>query len=480
MQILHISTECYPAAKAGGLGDVVGALPKYLNQAGMQTAVIIPKYHSKWILQQKYREVHRETVQLHFDRIDFSVQACENKDLGYDLYVVDIPGKFDRPNIYLDDNGWGYGDELERYLCFQQAVLIWVRNFVEKPKVLHCHDHHTGLIPFLVKHAPEYSVLANIPTVFTIHNGAYHGAFGWDKLHLLPYINVYAKGLLEWNNTINPLATGIKSSWAFTTVSPGYLNELRGDSNGLESLINHEIGKAKGILNGIDVTTWNPKMDKYLIHHLKRSIDKYKNANRKTILEKFKLSPELPIITFIGRLAREKGADLLPNLIRTSIHSGIQANFLILGTGDPGLHHAFQHLKHEYQGRFDVALEYNEGLARLLYAGSDFIFMPSRVEPCGLNQMYACRYGTIPIVRSVGGLRDSIPDIGEIDGSGRGIRFDYFSIEDAMLAVYRATEVFRNKAALKKIRNRIMNVDFSWEKSAGDYIDIYKRLMQKK
>jgi starch synthase len=477
MQILHISTECYPAAKAGGLGDVVGALPKYLNNAGMSTAVIIPKYKTKWLMKQKYREVHRETVRLHVDRIDFAVEVVVDVDLGYDLYVVDIPGKFDRPGVYLDENGRAYEDELERYICFQQAVLTWVRNFEVKPKVLHCHDHHTGLIPFFVKHSPEFKMLANIPTVFTIHNGAYHGSFSWNNLHLLPYIDSEASGLLEWQGAINPLATGIKCSWAFTTVSPGYLEELRENSNGLEDLINSEMGKAQGILNGIDNNVWDPKTDKYLQHHLKTSADKFKDTNRAEILKHFHLSPELPIVTFIGRLAREKGADILPNLIKTAIHSGIQANFLILGTGDPHLHNVFHHLKTEYRGRFDAALEYNEGLARLLYAGSDFLLMPSRVEPCGLNQMYACRYGTLPIVRSIGGLKDSIPDIGEAHGQGRGIRFDYFTLEDAMLAVYRATEVYRDKKALKAIRKRIMAVDFSWENSAGAYMEIYNRVM---
>ena len=478
MQILHISSECYPAAKAGGLGDVVGALPKYLNEAGMQTAVIIPKYHTKWLLAQSYREVHRDTVRLHHERIDFAVQYVENAaDLGYDLYVVDIPGKFDRNGVYLDENGRAYGDELERYICFQQAVLTWVRNFEVKPQILHCHDHHTGLIPFMVKYSPDFNMLANVPTVFTIHNGAYHGAFSWSNVHLLPYFDAGASGLLEWGGIINPLAAGIKCCWAFTTVSPGYLDELRGNSNGLESLINSEMGKAQGILNGIDNNVWDPKTDKYLLHHYKRSMDKFKEDNRNEILKYFQLSPELPIITFIGRLAREKGADILPNLIKTAIHSGIQANFLVLGTGDPGMHQVLHQMKYEYQGRFDAALEYNEGLARLLYAGSDFLIMPSRVEPCGLNQMYACRYGTIPIVRSIGGLRDSIPDIGETHGQGRGIRFDNFTLEDALLAVYRATEVYKDKAALKAIRKRIMAVDFSWENSAKTYMAIYQRLM---
>ena len=477
MDLLHISTECYPAAKAGGLGDVVGALPKYQNKAGLKTSVIIPRYQTKWLMQQSYKEVHRETVQLGHERIEFFVQLVEGNPLGYDLYVVDIPGKFDRSGVYLDEHGYAYGDELARYICFQQAVLTWVRKFAKKPRLMHCHDHHTGLIPFLVKYAPEYQALAEIPTIFTIHNGAYHGSFSWDNLHLLPFFDSYKTGLIDWEHRINPLASGIKNSWAFTTVSPGYMEELRVDSNGLEPLINSEISKGFGILNGIDTSVWDPRSDKYLNHHFNDDIDAFKQANKQDLLNRFNIMPGLPIITFIGRLAREKGADLLPDLIRRVIHQGTQVGIIVLGTGEPSLHHAFTHLREEFKGFFDASLEYNEGLAHQLYAGSDYLLMPSRVEPCGLNQMYACRYGTIPVVRSVGGLRDSIPDIGEPDGSGLGIRFDHFSVDDAALALYRTAELYQNQNYFKQIRAKVMQVDFSWEKSANDYMAIYNKFI---
>ena len=191
MKVLHISAECYPAAKAGGLGDVVGALPKYLNHQGVQTAVVIPKYASKWIRQQHWQVVFEGEVRMHNQYYRFSVQShqpTDGKGLGYPFYTVNIPGLFDREGVYIDTyTGFGYRDETERSLCFQQAVLHWVKSLEDRPDVLHCHDHHTGLIPFMVKHAYNFKELAHIPTVYTIHNGEYQGAFHWNKMHLLPF-----------------------------------------------------------------------------------------------------------------------------------------------------------------------------------------------------------------------------------------------------------------------------------------------------
>lgn len=476
MKILHISMECYPAAKAGGMGDVVGALPIYLNKAGEEAAVIIPKHRTKWLEAQSYETIIQGDLRLHHGSVHYAIQKVKNDTLGFDLYVADIPGKFDRPGVYTDEHGRGYGDEIERHVCFQQAVLQWVMVMKERPDVLHCHDHHTGLIPFMINYCPEYKSLSNVPTVFTIHNGAYHGIFPKDRIHLLPYFEAGGMNILEWDNLINPLATAIKCCWRFTTVSNAYLEELKGNSNGLENLINSEIRKAHGILNGIDNATWDPKTDTYISSPLKKSIKTFKEKNKKNILERFNISPDIPIITFIGRLVKEKGADIIPSLVRRMLGEGKQVGFVVLGTGMKELHHTFAQLAHEYPTRFDVSLEYNEQLAHQLYAGSDFLLMPSRIEPCGLNQMYACRYGTIPMVRSVGGLRDSIPDMGEPDGSGLGIRFDQFNLEDAAYATWRAIELYNNTSTFNELREKIMKIDFSWEKSAKDYVEIYKEL----
>lgn len=479
MKVLHISAECYPAAKSGGLGDVVGALPKYLNQAGVSTGVIIPKYSLRWINEHQFTPVFRGAIRMHNYYIPFTIEKEQQDTLGFPLFVANIPGKFDRPGIYADPSGYGYGDEAERYLCFQQAVLQWIINSPGKPSVLHCHDHHTGLIPFMVKYCPEYRALENIPTVFTIHNGMYHGAFSWQKMYLMPFFYGEARGMLDWADTINPLAAGVKNSWRITTVSPSYLEELKQSSNGMEWLFMHEQHKSLGILNGIDAEVWDPATDHYIAKRIENNdIKHYKSANRQVLNQRFQIDPELPIITFIGRLVMEKGADLLPDLFTKVLHSGMRVNSLVLGTGEPRIAEAFKAMRQQFRGRFDASLEYNEGLAHQLYAGSDFLIMPSRVEPCGLNQMYAMRYGTLPIVRAVGGLRDTVPDIGEPDGSGRGIRFNNFSLEDGSLAIYRAAELyFNHRKSFEQIQQKIMQIDFSWEKSAAKYIEVYNQML---
>ena len=474
MNILHISAECYPAAKAGGLGDVVGALPKYLNDANVETSVVIPGYHTKWLLQQDKEAIFRSELRLHHEIIPFSVEAIKTDDLGFPLYIVNIPGKFDREGVYMDPSGYSYGDELERALSFQIAVLQWISSLENKPSVLHCHDHHTGLIPFFLKYAFEFKHLRSIPTVFTIHNGEYPGAFGWKNIHLLPPFDSAAGGLLDWGDAINPLACAIKCCWKLTTVSPGYMEELRTKPGGLNWLLNNERSKSIGVLNGIDTQTWDPKKDTHISHQLKRSLPKFKETNKATILEKFNVKADLPLITFIGRLAREKGADLIPTMITQFFNSGHRAAFILLGSGDPHLQMVFQSMKHAFEGYFDCFIGYNETLAHQLYAGSDFLFMPSRVEPCGLNQMYAFRYGTIPIVRSIGGLKDTVLDIGE--ENGRGIRFDYPTADDGSFALYRAHELYKDQKAFKEIRNRITKLDFSWERSAKAYATIYSAL----
>ncbi|MDX1941005.1 MAG: glycogen/starch synthase [Saprospiraceae bacterium] len=479
MKVLHISAECYPAAKSGGLGDVVGALPKYLQKADVSAGVVIPKYRLRWIEEHQFTPIFRGAVRLHNYYVPFTIEKEQNNTLGFPLFVADIPGKFDRPGIYADPSGYTYGDEVERYLSFQQAVLQWIINSPGRPSVLHCHDHHTGLIPFMIKFCPEYRALEHIPTVFTIHNGMYTGAFSWEKMYLLPFFYGEARGLIDWANTINPLASGIKTSWRVTTVSPSYLEELKNASNGMEWLFYHEQHKSLGILNGIDAQVWNPQSDQFIAQRLENgSVAGFKAANKQALAQRFQFDLSLPIITFIGRLVTEKGADLLPDLFSRVLRSGMRVNFLVLGTGDPRIADAFRNMRQQFRGRFDASLEYNEGLAHQLYAGSDFLIMPSRVEPCGLNQMYAMRYGTLPLVRSIGGLRDTVPDIGEPDGSGRGIRFNNFSLEDSSMAIYRAAELYFNqRASFDRIREKIMQIDFSWENSANQYIEVYNQMM---
>ena len=475
MKVLHVAAECYPAAKAGGLGDVVGALPKYLNRIGMQAGVIIPKYGTKWLWEHQFKTIFTGTVRLNRSYIRYSIEQEVDDILGFTLFAVHVPGMFDRPGVYADPTtGYGYSDELERYLVFQQAVLQWLISSAERPNVIHCHDHHTALIPFMTNYCPEYESLAYIPKVLTIHNGVYQGIFSWNNKDLLPYFRTYAAPILDWNGMINSLATGIKCAWRVTTVSYSYMEELSNKSNGLESLIRSEWHKCRGILNGIDNETWNPATDPRIAYKLKKDVRSFKSYNKLVISEKFRINPNLPLIVFIGRLVAEKGADLLPDLIFRCAQSVRKVSFVVLGTGDRNLHQSFRHLQWHLQGMFDCSLEYNETLAHQLYAGADFILMPSRVEPCGLNQMYAMRYGTVPIVRAVGGLIDTVWDHG--DWEGRGFRFQQFTLDDALHAIDRAISVFHDQKEFARLQAHDMALDFSWDSAAHNYLNLYKEL----
>lgn len=476
LKILHIAAECYPAAKSGGLGDVVGALPKYQNLNGDDAAVIIPKYKQDWIVKHRFEPVFSANVRIGSIYVPFTVQELSDYYLGFKFLVVDIPGLFDRNGIYLDNlTGFPYHDEVERYLVFQQAVLKFIMNLETKPDVLHCHDHHTGLIPFMIKHCADYKALHYLPTVFTIHNGNYQGAFGWDKYPLLPFFDAHATGLLDWNHHINPMASAVKCSWQYTTVSPEYLNQLRDSSLGLESLFRQEHQKSSGIINGIDNVVWNPETDAYLFQKLDGDVVSFKKANKEFLTESFGLNPELPLFAFIGRFASEKGADILPEAIASFLLNGGKATFLILGSGDHVLAERFQAMQKHFEGFFNCAITYNEQLAHRFYAGSDFLMMPSRVEPCGLNQLYAYRYGTIPIVRNTGGLADTVIDLGLHNGTG--IKFEHFQVKDLLIALYRAAQLAEDKPAMDDLRKRVMQLNFSWEKSTAVYQNVYEKLL---
>ncbi len=481
IQILHISAECYPAAKTGGLGDVVGSLPKYLSATGTLSAAIIPKYSTKWNNSAEWITVYSGSIWVDWTEHYFEVHQQKGNTLGYPLFTVHLPGLFDRPGIYNEPSGAPYGDEIRRSVAFQQAVLDWLLSFPWhlRPRVLHCHDHHTGLIPWMVKYCPQFEQLAPIPTVFTIHNGQYQGAFGWNSAHLLPPYQPGTGTILDWNGIVNPMAGAIKSAWAVTTVSNSYLYELHHSSLGLEPLFQQEWRKEWGIINGIDAAVWDPTTDPMVQHRLADYSDKgiaaFKKANKEVLCETFGLNKDWPLVSFIGRMVGEKGSDLLPEVYKRFLNSGARVSFLVLGTGEAWTQNEFRSMSRTYKGRCNAVIDYNEALSHQIYAGSDYLIMPSRVEPCGLNQLYSMRYGTVPIVRSIGGLKDTVPDLEEADGSGRGIRFDQFSVEDAVYAIYRAASMWHNDpVTVGHIRKRIMSIDFSWENAVAQYMAVYK------
>ncbi len=467
MEIIHVSAESYPVAKAGGLGDVVGALPKYQNKLGHIAKVVMPMYRTKFLYEHGFDVVHKGAFGISNYWFDYTVIKETNNSIGFDLYLVDIYGLLDREKIY------GYADDTMRFVAFQVAVVDWISQWNHRPDVVHVHDYHTALIPFMMQHCYAYRHLSHVKTVLTIHNAEYQGWMGWDKSSYIPEWDDYKTGLLEWGDAINPLACGIRCASKVNTVSPGYLQELRHNANGLEPLFEYEKGKCYGILNGIDTEVWDPETDSYLEENFNLEDFKIKKAlNKKVLCDQFNLDDTKPLIVFIGRLVGEKAADLLPAAIADSIYymEG-RMNFLVLGSGEKNIESELENLKGPLFGYYNSMIGYNEKLSHQMYAGADFLLMPSRVEPCGLNQMYALRYGTVPMVRNTGGLKDTVKDFG--DEGGFGITFETATVGDICNSVHRALELYDQTEKFNNIREQIMQINNSWEKSAEMYIQLY-------
>ena len=471
MEILHVSAECYPVAKAGGLGDVVGALPKYQNQLGHIAKVVMPMYRTKFLYENDFDLVHKGSFGMGVYWFNYTIIKEKTNKLGFDLYLVDINGLLDREAVY------GYDDDTERFTAFQIAVVDWLAKWNHHPDVVHVHDHHAGLVPFMMQYCYAYKHLANVPTVLTIHNAQYQGWMGWDKSTYLPGWDTKEWGKLDWKNKINPLASAVKCVRKVTTVSPTYLEEMRQNANGLESLFEYERGKCSGILNGIDTAVWDPSVDTYINPNFsQKDVANGKLANKKVLCNLFNLDIEKPLFVFIGRLVNEKAADLLPQAIYDAIyHLEGKMNFLVLGSGELAVELELENMKTQLMGYYNSKIGYNEQLSHQMYAGADFLLMPSRVEPCGLNQLYAMRYGTVPIVRNTGGLSDTVIDIG--DPNGYGIRFNDATVWDITYSIHRALELYNQPKLLKQIKLKLMKLDFSWEVSAEKYIKLYQELI---
>jgi starch synthase len=467
MTIYHLSIECYPVAKVGGLADVVGALPKYQNKIkDVDAKVVMPWYNKSFVYDHNFEVVFDGFIHQGQNMLQVQVMKEKSNTLGFELFMVKIPGLLDRENPY------GYEDESFQFLAFQYGVLHWLTAMQIRPDILHCHDYHTGLVPFMVENCPEFSFLKGVKTIGTIHNGEYQGMMRWDMIHFMPSFDHHKWGLLDWNGFINPLASMIKCSHAFTTVSEGYLEELFVSFKGLESLVRDEFGKAYGIINGIDTDVWNPETDSMLDFNFnKKNVLKIKKKNKQKLCKEYGLNPDLPLFAFIGRFATEKGADLLPEVVLRSIKQTYGSlNIMILGSGNSYIEDKLKELNYVY-ANFATDIGYKEHLSHKIYASADFLLMPSRVEPCGLNQMYAMRYGTVPVVSYTGGLRDTVKDIST---GGSGLNFTYPGVDDIIHAIVRGLAIYNQKKAMDDLVLSNMNFDFAWEKSAEKYIALYK------
>ena len=467
MNILHISAECYPVAKVGGLADVVGALPKYQNRIGHAASVIMPYYKKSWMEHASGSIVFCHDLVIE-GQTYFSEVIDVDNDLGYPLFVVRIVGLTDRENVY------SYHDDALRFVAFQRVVLQWVLSLKLKFDVIHCHDHHTGFVPFMIQHCPEFESLKDTPTLLSIHNAQYQGNFPHSMGGILPRFRESDLGLLDWYGDINPLACAIKCASRVNTVSPSYMLELQEQANCLEGLLRDEKEKCIGILNGIDSETWNPSTDQYLKkNYTIRTRGKGREANKKALCEEFNLDPSKPLFGFIGRLVWEKGAELLPEIIDRALQEH-DINIILLGSGEQYIEHQLEDLKQKYRGRYNAHIGYEERMSHQVYASADFLLMPSRVEPCGLNQLYSLRYGCMPIVRRTGGLKDTVIDIGD---GGHGICHNHASVWDVVYSIGRACGFYADTKAFKKKQKEMMEIDHSWENAAQAYISIYNEVL---
>ena len=471
MRIVHVSAECYPMAKAGGLGDVVGALPKYQQKIGQEAMVVMPMYKTAFLEKTSWDVVHKGEAYLGDWQFNYTIIQAHSGQLGYPLYLVDIHGLLDRPKIY------GYKDDTDRFIGFQIAVVDWLNSWKEAPDVVHCHDHQAGLVPFIMKYCYAYQQLASIKTILTIHNAQYHGSMGWDRSNLIPKWDTWKRGMLEWDGCIHPLASAIKCVDKVTTVSPTYMQQLKYQSNGLEALFEYEQGKCIGILNGIDNEVWNPDADPMITYHYHlQNFEQEKQKNKLAICAQFHLDFNKPLIVFIGRLVHEKAADVLPGAIQHALDkTNCGANFLMIGAGETPVESALNYLVQLYPGVYNTYIGYDEKIGHEAYAAADFLLMPSRIEPCGLNQMYALRYGTIPMVRDTGGLHDTVIDMG--DEGGFGIKFLHANEADIVHAIERAIEVYKDKPKMQQMITDAMSIDHSWESVVNQYQSVYESIV---
>ncbi|TVZ50885.1 glycogen synthase [Dokdonia sp. Hel_I_53] len=466
MNIFHISAECYPVAKVGGLADVLGALPKYQNRIGHKASVIMPYYRTQWVEKSKGSVIFFHHLVMANKTYFSEIIEVEN-NLGFPLYLVRVNELTDRRKVY------GYEDDTLRFMAFQQVALHWLHTFSSQIDIVHCHDHHSGFVPFMMKYCKPFCTLKNIPTILSIHNAQYQGEFSHEMNNIFPEFDKNQAGLLDWQEKINPLAAAIKCAYRVNTVSPSYMEELQEKANGLEGLLRAERAKCAGILNGIDTETWNPKTDAFLVKNYSQHTRlKGRLTNKKALCDEFDLSYEKPLFGFIGRLVWEKGADLLPKIIEESLEK-FDINIIVLGSGNHDIEGQLENLKSKYNGRYNAHIGYEERLSHLVYASADFLLMPSRVEPCGLNQLYSLRYGCVPIVHRTGGLKDTVIDIGD---GGHGICHDQTSVFDVVYSIGRAFQFYKETDYFKRNQIAMMKIDHSWENAAREYVSLYEEV----
>jgi starch synthase len=472
LKVLILAAEIVPFAKVGGLADVVGALPKALHELGHDVRLVMPRYRQ--VDPQRFQlSTVAENVSVSIG--NFQVQVCVRQgEIGdhIPVYMIDAPRFFDRENIY------GYTDDGERFILFCRAALEAMRTLSWSPDILHCNDWHTGIVPnWMHTIYRDDPFFADTATVYTIHNLAYQGIFGY---RILEVAGVAANGFLypqiaELANVVDIMARGILFADAITTVSERYAQEILTPTFGekLDHLLRSRRDRLFGILNGIDYQEINPATDRYIHTQFDaNSLDR--RAENKVALQQQAHLPvreDVPLLAMISRLTDQKGFDLLSQIAQPLLSQGVQ--LVVLGIGDQHYHEMFQNLAARYPDQVAIFLTFNAELAQRIYAGSDMFLMPSRFEPCGLSQLIAMRYGSVPIVRSVGGLADTVQEYDPRTGEGNGFTFTNYDPWELFAAIIRALEVYRFKDAWRGLQLRGMAADHSWHASALRYVEVY-------
>lgn len=480
-RILFVTSEAHPLIKTGGLADVSASLPLALHGLGDDVRLILPGYRQ--ILQ---RMPDLPVVSsLDLPGYDEPVRILEGRypDSDIPLWLVDAPGFFDRDGgPYQDPQGHDWPDNAWRFALFARAAVEIAMDRAGlgwRAEVVHGNDWQSGLVPALLDLEHDRPA-----TLFTIHNLAYQGLF---PLHLLQYLNLpeyfASHHSLEFHGMLSFIKGGLAFADWVTTVSPTYADEIRTAEfgYGLEGLLNHRAGRLAGILNGVDYHTWDPANDKLLPQRYSIQTVHFKKENKAALQAHFGLpeQADTPLFGFIGRMVDQKGIDLILAALPTLLGRGVQC--VVLGSGASQFENAFHQLSSRYPAQVGLYIGYNEPLAHLIEAGSDMFLMPSRFEPCGLNQLYSLRYGTPPIVRRTGGLADSVVDSNEESlkaGTATGFVFDHATVEGLLWAADRALEYYGQPNLWRKIITTAMQQDFSWEKSAHRYKALYREALQ--
>jgi len=474
VNILFISTEADPFAKSGGLGDVIGSLPRELNKLGADARVMLPLYKSirqKYLAKMKF--IKDFTVMLSWRSQYCGIYQMEYE--GVTFYFLDNEQYFDRDAYY------GYYDDGERFAYYSKAALEALKIIDFESDIIHCSEWQTALVPVylktLLKADPLYS---RLKTVFTIHNIEYQGKFDKSILHDLLGISEADKGVLEYDGAINYMKGAVVTCDKLTTVSSSYAEEIMYPfyGKGLEIIIKENRYKLSGILNGIDTHLFNPFRDPFIPAKFSKNNPGMKQENKTALQNSLELGQdaELPIIAMIGRLTEHKGIELVIGVFEEMMKEKIQ--FILLGTGDAKYEDFFRRKAGAYPGRMSVTTTFSAELASRIYAGADLFLMPSVSEPCGLAQMISLRYGTIPIVRETGGLKDSISPYNPETGKGNGITFLSVNAQDMLGAIRRAVKLYWDKEQWNILVGNGMRSDFSWKASSKEYMRLYKEMVK--